>query len=85
MMQGALFYCDLWKQKNSLWRFPFPNIATSSDRTEQSFQAGCFNLSQMKASVELCITKLSDTAAKSELKADWERIVNYGNLERWMV
>jgi len=39
----------------------------------------------MKASVELCITKLSHTAAKSELKADWERIVNYGNLERWMV
>jgi len=27
----------------------------------------------MKASVELCINKLSDAAAKSELKADWER------------
>jgi len=27
----------------------------------------------MIASVELCIHKLSDVAAKSELKADWER------------
>jgi len=27
----------------------------------------------MKASVELCINKLSDPAAKSELQADWER------------
>jgi len=27
----------------------------------------------MKASVELCINKLSDAAAKSKIKADWER------------
>ena len=33
---------------------------------------------------DLCITKLSDAVAKSELKADWERRVNYRNLERWM-
>jgi len=40
----------------------------------------------MKASVELCINKLSDAAAKSELKANCENlIVNLGNLERRMV
>ena len=33
------------------------------------FQAGCFNCAQMKASVELCIKKLSDVPTKSELKA----------------
>jgi len=33
------------------------------------FQAGCFDIAQMKASIELCISKLSDAAAKSELKA----------------
>jgi len=43
-------------------------------RTEQSmseptkvFQAGCLNLAQMKASVELCINKLSNTDAKTEI------------------
>jgi len=39
----------------------------------QVIHAGCFNLAQMKASVELRINKLSDAAAKSELKDDWER------------
>jgi len=46
---------------------------TSPDRTDQSFSGGCFNLVQMKASAELCINKLSDAAAKSKLKVDWER------------
>jgi len=32
------------------------------------FQAVCFDFAQVKASVELCINKLSDAAAKSELK-----------------
>jgi len=31
-------------------------------------QAGCFDLAQMKASVELYISKLSGAAAKSELE-----------------
>jgi len=31
-------------------------------------QAGCFDLAQIKASVELYINKLSDAAAKPELK-----------------
>jgi len=37
------------------------------------FQAGYFNFAQMKASVELCIHKLSNAAAKSELKANCEK------------
>jgi len=37
------------------------------------FQAGCFNFAQIKASVELCINKLSDDAAKSELKATCQK------------
>jgi len=32
------------------------------------FQAGCFNLEQMKAFVKLCMNKLYNTAAKFELK-----------------
>jgi len=36
------------------------------------FQAGCLNFAEMKASVELCINKLSDAAAKSEVKANCE-------------
>jgi len=38
----------------------------------QVFQAECFNFAQMKASAELCINKLYDATAKSELKANCE-------------
>ena len=37
------------------------------------FQVECFNFAQMKAFVELCISKLSDDAAKSEVKAKCEK------------
>ena len=73
MIQCALFYCDLRKQKISIWYFPFVNIATLPDRTNQTFQAGYFNFALMKASVELCINKLSHAAAKSEFKANCEK------------
>ena len=33
----VLFYCDLRQQNISTWCFPFVNIATSPDRTVQSF------------------------------------------------
>jgi len=36
----------------------------------KDFQAGCFDLAQVKASAELYINKLSDAAAKSELKGN---------------
>jgi len=50
------------------------------------FQAVCFDFAQVKASVELCINKLSDAAAKSELKLIAKSlIVSQGNLERWLV
>jgi len=60
------------KTKISLWCFAFANIATSPDRTEQSFSGAIFQRSTDEASVELCINRLSDATAKSELKADWE-------------
>jgi len=37
------------------------------------FQVGCFDLAQVKASVEQCINKLSDAVAKSELSANCEK------------
>jgi len=36
-------------------------------------QAGCFDFTQVKASVELCINQLSDSAAEFELKAVCEK------------
>jgi len=42
MMQRALFYCDLSNQNISTWYFPFVNIDTSPDRTEQSYSGGVF-------------------------------------------
>ena len=72
-MCAVLQYYGLKKQKISICCFLFLNIGTSRDRTEQSFQVVCFNLAQVKASVELCINKLSDAAAKSELEANCEK------------
>jgi len=45
------------------------------DLTElrKGFQAVCFDFARVKASVELCINKLSDAAAKSELKVNCEK------------
>ena len=37
------------------------------------FQAECFNFAQIKDSAELCINKLSDAAAKSELETNCEK------------
>jgi len=42
----------------------------------KAFQAGCFDFAQMKASVELCIKKLSDAAVKSELNANCVKFDN---------
>jgi len=52
-----------------------PTLLPHLTELSEVFQAGCFNLAQMKASVEveLCINKFSDAAAKSKLKSDWER------------
>jgi len=37
------------------------------------FQAGCFDLAQVKASAELCTNKLYDAPDKSELKANCKK------------
>jgi len=53
----------------------FLSSTLASPLTELSkvFQAGCFDFARMKSSVELCINKLCDAAAKSEFKANCEK------------
>jgi len=53
--------------------FLLPTLAPHPTELSKVFQAGCFNFAQMKASVELCINKLSDAAAKAGLKANCEK------------
>ena len=72
-MQCVLFFCDFWKQKLQHGAFLLPTLASHLTELSKDFQAGCFHFAQMKASVELCINKLSDAAAKSELKANCEK------------
>ena len=74
-MMQYVFYCDLWKQKISACCFPSANTGLAPHLTELSkvFEAGCFDFAQVKASVELCINRFSDDAAKSELKTDCEK------------
>jgi len=57
------------KNFNMLFSF-FQHCHPHLSEQSEVFQAGCFNFAQTKASVELCINKLSDADAKSELKAD---------------
>jgi len=68
MMQRALFYCDLKKQFQHV-AFLLSTLAPHLAQLSKVFQAGCFSLAQVKTSVELCINKLSDAAAKSKLTA----------------
>ena len=42
-------------------------------KVSNGFDSGCFDLAQVKASVELCIHKISDGAAKSEFKANFQK------------
>jgi len=53
--------------------FLLSTLAPHLTEVSKVFQAGCFNFVQVKVSVELCINKLSDSAAKSELKANCEK------------
>jgi len=65
----------LMKTKISACCFPSVNTGLAPHLTKLSkvFEAGCFDFAQVKASVELCINRFSDDAAKSELKADCEK------------
>jgi len=53
--------------------FLLPTLAPHLTELSKVFQAGCFDLARVKASVELCINKLCDAAAKSELKGNCEK------------
>ena len=72
-MQCALFYCNF---ENKIFQhavFLLSTLALHLTELSNVFQAGCFYFTQMKASVELCINKLSDAAAKSKPKANCEK------------
>jgi len=53
--------------------FPLSTLPPHLAELSKIFHAGCFNLAQIKVSVELCINKLSDAAAKSKLKANCKK------------
>ena len=74
-------------KKISTCSFLLSTLAPHLTELSKDFQAGYFNFAQMKASVKLCINKLSGAAGKSELKAIFPKslIVNLGNLERRLV
>jgi len=55
------------KNFNTMVSFWQRTLALHLTELSKIFQAGCFDFAQMKASVELCINKLSDAAAISEL------------------
>jgi len=50
--------------------FLLSTLAPHLTELSKTFQAGYFNFAQMKASVDLCINKLSDAAAKSKLTSN---------------
>jgi len=53
--------------------FLLPTLPPHLTELSKGFQAGYFDFAHMKASIKLCINRLFDTAAKSELKVDWEK------------
>jgi len=53
--------------------FLLSTLALHHTELSKVLQAGCFDIAQVKASVELCANKLSDAATKSELKANCEK------------
>ena len=66
--------------------FLLSTLAPHLTELSKVFQPGCFDFAQVKASVEQCTNKLSDAAAKSELKGNCEKFDSeLGNLERWVV
>ena len=68
MMQCALFYCDLQKQKIQHDAFFLSALPLHLTKLNNVDRAGCFDFAQVKASVELCTNKLSDSAANPRKK-----------------
>jgi len=58
------------KNTISTWCFRFAILAPHLTELSKVFQTVCFDLAQVKTSVELCINKFSDAAAKSEIIAN---------------
>jgi len=58
-MQHGASFCQHWHHTWQNWAV--------------FLRGGCFDFPQVKSSVELCISKLSDAAAKSEFKANCEK------------
>ena len=66
----------LKKNKFQHSAFLLSTLALLLTELSKVFRAGCFDFAQVKASVELCISKLSDALFKSELKANCEKFGN---------
>ena len=58
------------KNTMSTWCFRFVVLAPCLTELSKIFQTVCFDLAQVKTSVELCINKFSDATAKAELIAN---------------
>jgi len=61
------------KKFNTVLSFCQRTLAPHLTELSKVFQAGCFDFAQVKASVELCINKQYDAAAKSELEDNCEK------------
>ena len=63
--------------------FLLSTLAPHLTELSKVLEAGYFNFAQMRASVELCINKLSDAAAKSQTEANCEKFDSeFGELKR---
>jgi len=69
----CVFYCDLPKYKFQHVAFLLSTLVPHLTELSKVFQAVCFNLAQMKASLELSISKLYNSSAKSEPEANCEK------------
>jgi len=72
-MHRAFFTATCENKKFHYGAFFLPTLLPLLTELSKVFLAEYFNLAQMKASIELCIIKLSDATAKSVLKANWGR------------
>ena len=83
MKQCALFYCDFENNKFQHGAFLLSALPPRLAELRKVCLAGCLNFAYMKASIELCISKLSYAAAISEIKANCEEFDSeLGNLKR---
>ena len=70
-------------KKIRLGAFLLSTLAPHLTELSKAFEAGCFAFPQVKAFVERCINKLSDAAAKSEVKVNCEKFDSELVRETW--